>query len=183
MKKWKRNEYVDRTGVPFIPPSPNIRNLKAALLYPGIGCFEATNVSVGRGTKTPFEIFGAPWISGKLLSAHLRMQNIPGVLFEPHVFKPKKDLYKGKRCKGVRLIITDRQTIRPLDIFLISFHYLLETYPEHFKPKWEEIRVVTGNRELRNAIRKNTPIAELIKSYQNSATQFEKDVAPYLLYD
>lgn len=109
LQKWKRSNWMDETGLKFIPPSPNIPNLMAALLYTGVGCFEATNVAVGRGTDSPFELFGAPWINPKALCTYLRGQNFEGVLFEPVEFIPEKDVYAGEKCFGVKMLVTSRR--------------------------------------------------------------------------
>jgi uncharacterized protein YbbC (DUF1343 family) len=121
--KWKRNQWYDEAGWTFIPPSPNIRTLTGALLYVGIGCFEATNVSVGRGTDMPFEIFGAPWMDGAAVCAYLRTQKFQGAVFEPVTFVPTEDLYKGETCHGVRIRITNRNTIRPYALFTSAFFH------------------------------------------------------------
>jgi uncharacterized protein YbbC (DUF1343 family) len=182
LKKWKRHLWFDQTGLRFTPPSPNIPTLVSALLYSGIGCFEATNVAVGRGTETPFQIFGAPWINGKALAAYLREKNIPGVLFEPVQFSPSDDIYKGEECNGVKIIVTDRNRVRPFRIFVYSFLYLIQTYPNDFKPIWEEIRVVTGSDALRQTAEGYLSPEDLFKQYNEIIESFQNDASAFYLY-
>src|SRR6185369_12350119 len=100
MENWRRPMWLDATGLAWINPSPNMRSLTEASLYPGIGLLETTNVSVGRGTDTPFEVLGAPWIDGAKLSANLNSRRIPGVRFIPIRFKPNTSVFKNEECSG-----------------------------------------------------------------------------------
>ena len=111
---WARSMTFDRTGLPWVNPSPNMRNLTQALLYPGIGVIEGTNVSVGRGTDTPFEVVGAPWIDGIALAAALRAAELPGVTFVPVRFTPSSSKHEKKECGGVQIAVTDWQTFEPV---------------------------------------------------------------------
>jgi len=115
---WRRESYFDATGLFWINPSPNMRNLNQAILYPGIGILEYTNVSVGRGTDTPFEHFGAPWIDARKLAAYLNSLRLPGVAFIPEKFTPNASKYENETCEGVRILIIDRATIRPVEVGL-----------------------------------------------------------------
>jgi uncharacterized protein YbbC (DUF1343 family) len=116
MKNWRRDEWFDETGLPWVNPSPNMRNLLEATLYPGIGAFEAANISVGRGTDTPFEQIGAPWIDGVRLADALNARRVPGVRFYPVEFTPASSVHAGALCRGVFMVITDRQAIRPVRV-------------------------------------------------------------------
>jgi uncharacterized protein YbbC (DUF1343 family) len=118
MRNWARDAWFDATGLPWINPSPNMRNLIQATLYPGIGAFEGTNISVGRGTDTPFEQIGAPWIDGVALAGTLNSRAIPGVRFYPVAFTPASSKYAGEECRGVFMIVTDRTAIRPVRVGL-----------------------------------------------------------------
>jgi uncharacterized protein YbbC (DUF1343 family) len=111
---WQRGDLWDATGLAWINPSPNMRSLTQALLYPGIGLLETTNLSVGRGTDTPFEVIGAPWLDGRKLAAALASRNIPGVTFVPVAFTPASSKFAEKPCGGVNIIITDRERFEPL---------------------------------------------------------------------
>jgi len=108
---WQRAMRWDETGLIWVNPSPNMRNLNQALLYPGIGLVEFTNVSVGRGTDTPFEIVGAPYIDGQALAALLRSRNLPGVTFVPVEFVPDASKFKGELCSGVQILITEQESL------------------------------------------------------------------------
>jgi uncharacterized protein YbbC (DUF1343 family) len=111
---WRRAELFDRTGLPWVNPSPNMRRLSQALTYPGIGLLEGTNLSVGRGTDTPFEILGAPWCDGVKLAAALRAANLPGVAFVPVRFTPTASKFRGVECGGVHVLPTDWSTFQPV---------------------------------------------------------------------
>ena len=108
---WQRAMRWDETGLIWVNPSPNMRNLNQALLYPGIGLVEFTNVSVGRGTDTPFEIVGAPYIDGQALAALLRSRDLPGVTFVPVEFVPDASKFKGELCSGVQILITEQESL------------------------------------------------------------------------
>ncbi len=116
MKNWRRDAWFDETGLAWINPSPNMRSLYAATLYPGIGAFESTNISVGRGTDTPFEHVGAPWIDGVRFAEALNGRQIPGVRFYPVRFTPTSSRFSGEECQGVFIVITDRQAVRPVRV-------------------------------------------------------------------
>lgn len=112
LRNWTRDEWFDETGVPWVNPSPNMRNLNEATLYPGLCLIEGTNVSVGRGTDTPFEHFGAPWMDGPKLAAALNAKKIPGVRFYPTSFTPASAKFKGEECSGVFVVVTDRLALK-----------------------------------------------------------------------
>jgi uncharacterized protein YbbC (DUF1343 family) len=111
---WRRPDYFDATGLRWVNPSPNMRSLRAAILYPGIGLLETTNLSVGRGTESPFEWFGAPWLDGKRLAEAMNRRNLPGVRFEPAEFTPESSKFEKQKCQGIRIAITDRKTLEPV---------------------------------------------------------------------
>jgi uncharacterized protein YbbC (DUF1343 family) len=116
MKYWDRDSWFDQTGLMWINPSPNMRNMVAATLYTGIGAVEASNVSVGRGTDTPFEQVGAPWIDGPRLAADLNRRNLPGVRFYPITFTPSSSRFANEPCQGVFMIVTNRDLLRPVRV-------------------------------------------------------------------
>ena len=116
LKNWNRDQWFDATGLPWINPSPNMRNLIQATLYPGIGAIEGTNLSVGRGTDTPFEQVGAPWIDGVKLSDALNARNLPGIRFYPVRFTPTSSKYANQECQGVFMVVTDRAALRPVRV-------------------------------------------------------------------
>ena len=115
---WRRGDAFDATGLEWVDPSPNMRSLTAAFLYPGIGLLEMTNLSVGRGTDTPFEVLGAPWLDGRRLADALAARRIPGAAFVPIRFTPRASKHAGEVCGGVNLVITDRDRLDPVRLGL-----------------------------------------------------------------
>ncbi len=184
MKNWRRTMWWDETGLAFRPTSPNIRDLNTALLYSGVGAFEATNVSVGRGTKKPFQIFGAPWItSAEEFAERLNLANLPGFEFEAVQFKPKDDLYRGETCRGVKIKVTDREKARPIDLFINAFMILRELYPQNFEPRWTEIERVTGSGRLKKMIEMKYTAETILEVYRGKANDFVKSRKKVLLYE
>jgi uncharacterized protein YbbC (DUF1343 family) len=133
MRDWRRNETFDQTGLAWVAPSPNLRTLRAAFLYPGIEILQAGGVSVGRGTDAPFEQFGAPWIHAETLVAELDGQEIPGVSFTPTQFTPTDGLYMGQACGAVSLRVTDQASFRSMLMGLQIIEALGHLYPQNFE--------------------------------------------------
>ena len=134
-ENWKREQLFDQTGLTWINPSPNMRSLTEALLYPGIGIMEFTNVSVGRGTDTPFEVVGAPWLDGEDLAAKLNAQGLPGVQFEPTSYTPTASVYKDEEVRGIRMTVTNPKTIQPVKIGIEIMKRLAVDYPDEWNQK------------------------------------------------
>jgi uncharacterized protein YbbC (DUF1343 family) len=132
IQNWRRNQWLDETGLTWLNPSPNMRSLTAATLYTGVCLIEATNVSVGRGTGTPFELIGAPWINERKLAVALNHANLPGVRFVPVRFKPDTSVHKGVECGGVNFIITDRAAFEPVLLGLELCAQLIKLHPKEF---------------------------------------------------
>jgi len=133
MKYWSRDAWFDATGLTWVNPSPNMRNMVAASLYTGIGAIEASNVSVGRGTDSPFELLGAPWIDGPRLAAELNRRNLPGVRFYPISFTPASSKFANELCHGVFMIVTDRDRLRPVRVGLEVASALYRLFPTTFE--------------------------------------------------
>jgi uncharacterized protein YbbC (DUF1343 family)/CubicO group peptidase (beta-lactamase class C family) len=133
LQHWRRDAWFDETGVPWINPSPNMRNLIQATVYPGIGGIEASNVSVGRGTDTPFEQLGAPWVDGVALAAALNARGLAGVRFYPVRFTPTASKYAGEECGGVFLVVTDRDALRPVRVGLEVAAALMRLFPRDYR--------------------------------------------------
>lgn len=133
MKNWRRDAWYDETGLTWINPSPNMRNLHAAALYPGMAAFEYSNISVGRGTDTPFEHVGAPWIDGPRLAEALNARQIPGVRFYPVKFTPAASRYANEACQGVFVVITDRNALRPVRVGVELASALVKLFPGQFQ--------------------------------------------------
>jgi len=129
MRNWRRDAWFDDTGLPWINPSPNMRNLHQATLYPGIGAFESTNISVGRGTDAPFEQVGAPWIDGTRLADHLNARQIPGARFYAIRFTPTASKFPNEECQGVFIVVTDRNALRPVRLGVELASALTKLFP------------------------------------------------------
>jgi uncharacterized protein YbbC (DUF1343 family) len=134
-KNWKRGDHFDMTNLPWRNPSPNMRHLNAALLYPGIGLMETTNVSVGRGTERPFEWIGAPWMDGRTLAKELNDLGLAGVTFSPESRTPTGSTHKGKECGGVNIIIDDRSKLRSVTVGMHIASVLKKQYPTAWETK------------------------------------------------
>src|SRR4029077_16305823 len=130
LEGWRRGDFYDRTGLAWVNPSPNLRSLTEALLYPGIGLLETTNVSVGRGTDRPFEWVGAPWIDGRKLAAAMNKEGLPGVRFVPLRLTPNAGVHKGKECDGVQLFVDDWERFQPVRTGLALASALRRLFPD-----------------------------------------------------
>jgi uncharacterized protein YbbC (DUF1343 family) len=135
MEGWQRGDWLDSTGVLWVNPSPNMRSLTAAALYPGVGLIEGTNVSVGRGTDTPFEVVGAPWIEAVELARYLNRRAIGGVRFVATEFTPGADVYAQKKCGGVNIVVTDRNALDAPELGMEIASALHALYPAQFELK------------------------------------------------
>jgi len=133
MRNWNRDAWFDATGLTWVNPSPNMRNMVAASLYTGIGATEASNVSVGRGTDSPFEQLGAPWIDGPRLASELNRRNLPGVRFYSISFTPTSSKFANELCRGVFIIVTDRDRMRPVRVGLEVASALYRLFPTTFE--------------------------------------------------
>ncbi|MBU6401515.1 MAG: DUF1343 domain-containing protein, partial [Verrucomicrobia bacterium] len=132
VKGWRRELWFDETGLPWINPSPNMRSLTEAILYPGVGLLETTAVSVGRGTDTPFELVGAPYIDDLELAAELNRAGLAGVRFIPVQFTPTASVFKGRECRGVNILLTDRDRCNVVDVGIVIAQILHRLYPQQF---------------------------------------------------
>src|SRR5262249_217644 len=132
---WKRSETFDATGLTWVNPSPNMRNLTQAFLYPGIGLLETTNLSVGRGTDTPFEVIGAPWVDGQKLAAELNSGRLSGNSFVPLEFTPTSSKFANQKCGGINIIVTDRNRFEPLQTGFEIAAQLRRLYPQEWEAK------------------------------------------------
>jgi len=182
LQGWKRADVWEDTGLKFLPPSPNIKTPVEALLYSGIGAFESTNVSVGRGTATPFEVFGAPWMNGAEVAKRLREYGLPGVKIKAVTFTPKSDLYAGEKCGGVRLVVTDRRAVQPVDIFFCAAWILRDISLADFQPRWDEMPRVVGSARIQKLYSAGASVEEVLERVHASAAEFKKSRGPYLIY-
>jgi len=180
MEGWQRAMWFDETNLTWINPSPNMRSLTEATLYPGIGLLETTNVSVGRGTDTPFEVVGAPWIQGDKLAEYLNQRSIPGVRFVPLRFSPKSSVFKDEQCGGVNIIVTDRATFRPVFTGVEIAVALRTLYPNDWKVD-SYLRLLVNADALERVKRGDSP-REIVNSWSGQLEEFRKARAEVLLY-
>jgi len=133
MEGWQRGDWFDSTGLGWVNPSPNLRSVTEAALYPGVALIEGTNVSVGRGTDTPFEVLGAPWMKSRELAAYLNLRGIAGVRFVPVTFTPASSNYSGQKCEGVNIVLTERNALDAPELGIELATALQRLYPADFK--------------------------------------------------
>ena len=181
MEGWRRSMWFDETNLTWINPSPNMRSLTEATLYPGVGLLETTNVSVGRGTDTPFEIVGAPWIQGDKLAEYLNQRGIPGVRFVPLRFTPKASVFKDQECSGVNIIVTDRVAFRPLLAGIEMAVALRRLYPNDWKVD-SYLRLLV-NTDTLERVKRGESAREIVGSWNSGLQEFRKARAEILLYD
>ncbi len=180
MQGYQRTDWYDETGLRWVNPSPNIRSLTEAILYPGVAMAEGANVSVGRGTETPFELLGAPWINAGKLVEYLNSRRIAGVRFTPVNFMPDSDIYKNKICHGIRITIIDRSILDPgvMGVEIIGALYRL--YPRDFQ--LDNTLGLIGERNVLQALKQGKDPQYAALLWQSPLEQFLKLRAKYLLY-
>ncbi len=177
---WGRSLWYDETGLPWVNPSPNIRSLAQALLYAGIGLLEATNLSVGRGTDSPFELIGAPWIEPTALAEAMNAKELAGVTFLPVYFTPAADKHAGEQLGGVRLVVTDRGAVRPVAVAFALAKELRDRYPSRFRP--EAIQNLLVNRSAIWALFRGEPLIRLVDLAEADRRHFLQRRQSYLIY-
>jgi len=180
MKNWHRNYFFESTGARWIPPSPNLRTLKGAVLYPGIEILQSAGVSVGRGTETPFEEFGAPWINGEEVAAALNERHLAGLRFTNQPFVPVAGLYSGQRCGGVAVRVRDRQAVRAMRMGMEIATILKKLYPEKFDP--EKLLVLVGNAETIRELQAGMRPEKIEEGWNADLRTFEQLRKKYSLY-
>jgi len=180
MEGWQRGDWLDSTGMLWVNPSPNMRNLTEAALYPGIGTLEATNVSVGRGTDTPFEVLGAPWIRPQELAAYLNARNIGGVRFVPVEFTPSASVFAQNKCGGVNIVVIDRNALDAPELGIEIASALHELYPEQFEMKNLDSLMV--NDATAKAISEGQDPRRVWMDWNEEIEGFKARRAKYLLY-
>ncbi len=180
MKNWRRDAWYDETGLPWINPSPNMRNLLQATVYPGIGSIEGTNLSVGRGTDSPFEQLGAPWIDGVRLSEALNARRIPGITFYPVRFTPVSSNYAREECQGVFMIVTDRLALRPVRLGIEIAAMLHKLYGAAFD--LDAAERLLGSKETLSRIRAGDDPVAIAASWAADEARWRLMRAKYLIY-
>jgi uncharacterized protein YbbC (DUF1343 family) len=182
MQGWEREMWYDETSLPWIVPSPNMPTLDTATVYPGQVFLEGTNISEGRGTTKPFEVFGAPWIDGYELTKKLSELNLLGTKFREAWFSPTFSKYKGELCGGAQIHVIDRRQYRSFESSLHIIKTVMNMYPGHFKFHDEYIDKIMGTSKVRQALEKGIEVKDIIKTYQQELDSFAELRKPYLLY-
>lgn len=180
MQGWLRGDWFDSTGVVWMNPSPNLRSVNEAALYPGVGLIEGTNVSVGRGTDTPFELVGAPYINARAFAEYLNARMIPGVRFVPVTFTPNSGTHSGHACGGVNLIVTDRNVLDAPELGIELAVALRKLYPDDWKIN--KLIDILGNRRVFDAIAQGEDPRNIAQSWQDELEAFRAVRSKYLLY-
>jgi uncharacterized protein YbbC (DUF1343 family) len=192
MRGWKRKMWFEDTGLPWVLPSPNMPTVDTALVYPGMCLLEATNLSEGRGTTRPFEIFGAPFVDPHLLRGRLDSLNLSGVLFRPLYFLPTFHKHAWELCGGAQIHVTDRNRFRPFKTAIAILKTLLELYPREFRWKnppyeYEEtllpIDILCGGDRVRKEIEDGTGLEQMEVTWVAESREFDRQFRKrYLLY-
>ncbi|HSB63071.1 MAG TPA: exo-beta-N-acetylmuramidase NamZ domain-containing protein [Thermoanaerobaculia bacterium] len=180
MKGYARDLWYDETGLVWVNPSPNLRSVTQAALYPGIGILETTNLSVGRGTDSPFEVFGAPWMDGPRVAATLNARGIAGVRFTPVRFTPVSSVFKDEACSGVRITLVDRNA---LNAVALGFHVataLRDLHPKAWNP--EKLGHLLVSRAALARFSRGETAGEITGAWAAASMEFEKRRAAFLLY-
>jgi uncharacterized protein YbbC (DUF1343 family) len=180
MHGYERNHWYDETGLQWVSPSPNLHTLAEAILYPGVAMVESTNVSVGRGTTTPFELLGAPWINAEELASYLNSRNVQGVQFMPVEFTPNSSCFKNQLCRGVRIVLLDRQILDSPALGVEIASALYRLYPSDFQ--LDKTLGLIGSVEVLQAIKDYQDPVSIVQNWQGQLEQFCKLRSKYLLY-
>jgi uncharacterized protein YbbC (DUF1343 family) len=191
MRNWHRQLFHDETGIPWTIPSPNMPSLNTALVYPGMCLLEGTNVSEGRGTTRPFELFGAPWIEPEMMVRSLWKKKIKGVQFRPTYFMPTFHKYRDKRCGGAQMYVTKRTVFNPVTTGLEIIRTIRTLYGKKFawrKPPYEfekeemPFDILVGNTWVREAIDKRKAVSWMKTRWQRELRKFKQRRKRHMLY-
>jgi uncharacterized protein YbbC (DUF1343 family) len=180
MEGWQPGDWYDSTGLTWVNPSPNLRSLTEATLYPGVGMVEGTNVSVGRGTDTPFEWVGAPWVKGRDLAQYLNARMIAGVRFVPVTFTPNSSNYSGQKCEGVNLVLLDRNTLDSPELGIELASALHKLYPQDFK--LDRMGEILARQSILDAIAQGEDPRRTAQDWQEELETFQRMRQKYLIY-
>jgi uncharacterized protein YbbC (DUF1343 family)/CubicO group peptidase (beta-lactamase class C family) len=180
MDGWMRGDWYDSTGLPWINPSPNMRSLNEATLYPGVGLVEGTDVSVGRGTDTPFELLGAPWIKGTELAQYLNARNVSGVRFVPVTFTPSTSNYSGQKCEGVNIFVVERNALDTGELGIELASALHKLYPEQYH--MERMIELLCNQSVYDAIAAGQDPRRIAEDWREPLEKFLQLRQKYLIY-
>lgn len=181
LEGWRRAMWFDSTGLTWVNPSPNMRSVTEAALYPGVCLLEPTNISVGRGTDTPFEVIGAPWLDGPKLASYLNARKIPGVRFVPVRFTPKSSVFKNEECSGINIMIVDRSQFQSVFTGIEVAVALHRLFPTEWKiDRYSRLLV---NADTLERLQRGESPEEIVRSWSNPLEVFRRARAKLLLYD
>jgi uncharacterized protein YbbC (DUF1343 family) len=181
MQGWRRSMYLYETNLRWVFTSPNMRSLRAAVLYPGIGMMEFTNISVGRGTDTPFEVMGAPWIRERELAEAVNRAEPPGVRVIPIRFTPEASKFAGEECGGLSFIITDWNQFRSFDLGLVIATSLRKLHRDQWEPeRWMRL---LGNQEVYDRVMAGDDVTDILNSVNEQVSDFRERSKRYELYE
>ncbi|MGA8310491.1 MAG: DUF1343 domain-containing protein, partial [Terriglobales bacterium] len=180
MEGWMRGDWYDATGLAWINPSPNLRSLTEATLYPGVALVEGTNVSVGRGTDTPFELLGAPWIKAVELAQYLNARNISGVRFLPVTFTPNASAHNDQKCEGVNIVLVERNAFDAPELGIELASALHKLYPEAFH--MERMLELLGNQSVYDAVASGQDPRRIAEEWREPLEKFRQLREKYLIY-
>lgn len=181
VRHWRRAQTLEETGLEWVDPSPNMRSLVAAALYPGIGLLETSNISVGRGTDRPFEWIGAPWIQSRQLAAWMNQQKLPGVSFIPRSMTPTSSKHANVACGGIQLLVTDDRQLDALLLGVTLATGLQQLYPNDWKAATIDTLLV--NARVRDAIVAGTGVQQVMQLYAKELQDFMARRKTFLLYE
>jgi uncharacterized protein YbbC (DUF1343 family) len=179
-EQYSRDLWFDETGLPWVNPSPNLRTMKAAVLYPAIGMLERCNLSVGRGTDIPFQWFGAPWMDGVLVARHLNSLELPGLRFVPVEFTPTAREFAGQRCSGCYASLLDRESFQPVETGLHIAQALVALYGDVFQA--EKIAGLLGSRQATSRLLQMREVEDICADWEQELQAYLHRRHPYLLY-
>src|SRR5437016_2319346 len=180
MEGWLRGDWYDSTGLVWVNPSPNLRSLTQATLYPGVALVEGTNVSVGRGTDTPFELLGAPWVNARELARYLNERNLSGVRFVPVSFTPTASNYAGQKCEGVNIVLLERNTLDAPELGIELASALRKLYPQNYK--MDRMIEILANQAVYDAIVQGRDPRRIAQDWQEQLEKFQQLRQKYLIY-
>jgi uncharacterized protein YbbC (DUF1343 family)/CubicO group peptidase (beta-lactamase class C family) len=180
MEGWQRGDWFDSTGLEWVNPSPNLRSVTEAALYPGVALIEGTNVSVGRGTDTPFEVMGAPWIKSRELAAYLNERGIAGVRFVPVTFTPSASIYNGVKCEGVNILATERNALDAPELGIELAAALKKLYPADYKI--ERMTELLVNQAAWDGLMAGEDPRRIAQDWQEELEKFEVVRKKHLIY-
>jgi uncharacterized protein YbbC (DUF1343 family) len=193
MKNWNREMRYSDTGLPWVPPSPNLPTEKSAIVYPGTVLIEALNLSEGRGTTTPFELVGAPWLDVHKIINSLAAKRLPGVVFRQHNYIPTFNKYAGEVCRGIFIHVTDPAIFRPVTTALYLFDAIAEISPSgslkflpppyEYEDKLMPFDILSGDEGMRLTISQRLPVEKEISRWKPATEKFRKKFEVVKLYD